>query len=52
MYSAASPKRGRRPILWCLLGLVLLGLALGGWFALRLLTRPETLFAAATPVPT
>ena len=52
MYSAASPKRGRRPILWCLLGLVLLGLALGGWFALRMLTRPETLFAAATPVPT
>ena len=52
MQSAASPKRGRRLILWCLLALVLLGLALGGRFALRLLTRPESLFAAATPVPT
>ena len=52
MQSAASPKRGRRLILWCLLALVLLGLALGGRFIVRLLTRPETLFVAATPVPT
>lgn len=52
MQSAASPKRGRRLILWCLLALVLLGLALGGRFIVRLLTRPESLFAAATPVPT
>ena len=50
--SAASPQRGRRLILWTLFGLVLLGLLLGGRHVLRLLTRPEALFGAATPVPT
>ena len=42
----------RRAVLWTLLGLVLAGLVLGGMRLHRVLNRPETLFAAATAVPT
>ena len=49
---AASPRRSRRFFVWGSVGLALLALLLGGRFALRLLTRPESLFEAATPVPT
>ena len=48
----APPKRTRRIVLWTILGLALVGLFLGGRHAYRILTKPEALFATATPVPT
>ena len=50
--NAASGGRIRRVVLWTLLAVALVGLVLGGRHILRILTKPEALFATATPVPT
>ena len=50
----SQKKKARRIVLWALLGLVLAGLALGGWQAYRILKQPASLFAeapAATAIP-
>ncbi len=47
-------KKTRRIVLWSVLGLVLVGLALGSWHAYRILKKPASLFAkapAATAIP-
>lgn len=52
--SLPQKKKTRRIVLWTVLGLVLVGLALGGWHAYRILKQPASLFAeapAATAVP-
>ena len=49
-----NTKKKRRIVLWTVLGLVLVGLALGGWQGYRILKKPATLFAqapAATALP-
>ena len=49
-----NTKKKRRIVLWTVLGLVLAGLALGGWQGYRILKKPATLFAqapAATALP-
>lgn len=49
-----NTKKKRRIVLWTVLGLVLVGLALGGWHGYRILKQPASLFAeapAATAVP-
>ncbi len=49
-----NTKKKRRIVLWTVLGLVLVGLALGGWQGYRILKKPATLFAeapAATAIP-
>ena len=51
---SSRPKlKARHTVLWVLLGLVVVGLALGGWHAFRILKQPASLFAeaAVTPVP-
>ena len=50
--NAASGGRIRRVVLRTLLAVALVGLVLGGRHVLRILTKPEALFATATPVPT
>ena len=52
--SLPQKKKTRRIVLWTALGLVLVGLALGGWHGYRILKQPASLFAeapAATAVP-
>ena len=52
--SLPQKKKTRRIVLWTVLGLVLVGLALGGWHAYRILKQPASLFAeapAATAIP-
>ena len=52
--SLPQKKKTRRIVLWTVLGLVLVGLALGGWHAYRILKQPASLFAeapAATALP-
>ena len=52
--SLPQKKKTRRIVLWTVLGLVLVGLALGGWHGYRILKQPASLFAeapAATAVP-
>ena len=52
--SLPQKKKTRRIVLWTVLGLVLVGLALGGWHAYRILKQPASLFdeaPAATAVP-
>ena len=52
--SLPQKKKTRRIVLWTALGLVLVGLALGGWHAYRILKQPASLFAeapAATAIP-
>jgi len=49
-----NTKKKRRIVLWTVLGLVLAGVALGGWHAYRILKQPASLFAqapAATAIP-
>ena len=42
-----NTKKKRRIVLWTVLGLVLVGVALGGWQGYRILKKPATLFAQA-----
>ena len=52
--SLPQKKKTRRIVLWTVLGLVLVGLALGGWHGYRILKQPASLFAeapAATAIP-
>lgn len=52
MENTAPVRKKHRFVLWVLLAAVLFGLGAGGWYALRILTDPGSLFAAGTPVPT
>ena len=52
--SLPQKKKKRRIVLWTVLGLVLAGVALGGWQGYRILKKPASLFAqapAATALP-